>query len=272
MFGGGILDEEAPPTAGARARPCIVSRNAHPIPNVRVRAGWSGRKGLPVLARRHHAPTAFGAIALSLAAATGLALSSSAAPAQNLLESLFGGLRATPAPAPPADPPGAGNTKPGSAVETDPRVAERSAGPSVAYCVRLCDGRYFPIQSHAGAMPADMCKLFCPASKTKVFSGSQIDRAEANDGIRYVDSANAFVYRKRFVANCTCNGRDAFGLAAIDVKTDPTLRAGDMIATGNGLRSHQGYQGSRRVGAAVDAPALNTASTTGALQRAKLDR
>jgi hypothetical protein len=227
---------------------------------------------MPVLARRHRTRAAFGAIALSLAAATGLALSSSAAPAQNLLESLFGGQRATPAPAPPADAPGLGNTKPGSAAETEPRVAERSAGPSVAYCVRLCDGRYFPIQSHAGAMPADMCKLFCPASKTKVFSGSQIDHAVASDGVRYADSPNAFLYRKRIVASCTCNGRDAFGLAAIDVKTDPTLRAGDMIATGNGVRSYQGYQASRRVGVAVEAPALNSPSTTGTLHRAKLDR
>ena len=46
--------------------------------------------------------------AIALAAATGLALTSSAAPAQNLLESLFGGQRATPAPAPPADAPGRG--------------------------------------------------------------------------------------------------------------------------------------------------------------------
>jgi hypothetical protein len=201
---------------------------------------------LPVLAPRHRTPSAFGAIALSIAAATGLALTSSAAPAQNLFESLFGGQRPAPAAPAPADPAGQAHANSPAAAETEPRIAERPAGPSVAYSVRLCDGRYFPIQSHAGAMPADMCKLFCPASKTKVFSGSQIDHAVASDGIRYADSPNAFVYRKHFVANCTCNGRDGFGLAAIDVKTDPTLRAGDMIATGNGLRPYQGSEASRR--------------------------
>jgi hypothetical protein len=225
-----------------------------------------------VIARCHRTPLGYGAIALSLAAMTGLSLSSSAASAQTLLESLFGGQHATPAPAPPADVPGPSNAGSGSATETEPRIVERSAGPSVAYCVRLCDGRYFPIQSHAGAAPAEMCRLFCPASKTKLFSGSMIDHAVASDGIRYAEIANAFVYRKRIVANCTCNGRDAFGLAAIDVKTDPTLRAGDMIATGNGVRPYQGADGSRRVGLAADAPALSAATSTGTIHRAQIDR
>jgi CubicO group peptidase (beta-lactamase class C family) len=189
---------------------------------------------LPVLAWCHRASAVFGAIALSQVAAISLLLLASPADAQNLLESLFGGQRATPAPA--AESPTAGRAITGSTTVTDPRTPERPAGPSLAYCVRQCDGRYFPIQNHAGATPADMCRLFCPASKTKLFTGSVIDQAVASDGVRYADSANAYLYRKRIVANCTCNGRDAFGLAAIDVRTDPTLRAGDMIATGNGLR------------------------------------
>ena len=46
---------------------------------------------------------------------------------------------------------------------------------------------------------------------------------------------NAFVYRKQLVSGCTCNGRDAFGLAPMDAKTDPTLRPGDIVATKSGL-------------------------------------
>jgi hypothetical protein len=40
------------------------------------------------------------------------------------------------------------------------------------------------------------------------------------------------------VDNCSCNGKDAFGLAPIDVNSDPTLRNGDIVATGAGLMSY----------------------------------
>ena len=41
--------------------------------------------------------------------------------------------------------------------------------------MRLCDGRYFPIQRHAGLSPAQACSSFCPASATKIYSGSTIE-------------------------------------------------------------------------------------------------
>ncbi len=62
-----------------------------------------------------------------------------------------------------------------------------------------------------------------------------IDHAVASDGSRYADLDTAFLYRKQLVAGCTCNGRDRFGLAHIDVNTDPTLRPGDIVATKTGL-------------------------------------
>ena len=68
-----------------------------------------------------------------------------------------------------------------------------------------------------------------------MFSGSEIRAAVANDGSRYTDLANAFVFRERLVANCTCNGKDAFGLAPLNVTADPTLRPGDMVTTEKGL-------------------------------------
>ena len=98
-------------------------------------------------------------------------------------------------------------------------------GARVAYCVRLCDGRYFPIQRSANANPAQLCSALCPATKTQVFNGSQIDHAYASGGQRYADLDNAFVYRQRVVENCSCNGKDSFGLARIDVAADPGGRA-----------------------------------------------
>ena len=93
--------------------------------------------------------------------------------------------------------------------------ADYSGGPTsggghgAAYCVRTCDGRYFPLQRNAGASPAELCKSFCPAAKTMVFSGSKIDHAVGPDGTRYADLDNAFAYRDKVVDNCTCNGKDA---------------------------------------------------------------
>jgi hypothetical protein len=117
----------------------------------------------------------------------------------------------------------------------DRRMSGDVGGPATAFCVRTCDGRFFPIQRHVRASTAEMCKSFCPASQTMVFHGSRIDHAVGPRGIRYSNLENAFVYRKRRVDNCTCNGRDAFGLVRIDVKEDPTLHPGDIVAMRNGL-------------------------------------
>jgi Protein of unknown function (DUF2865) len=111
-------------------------------------------------------------------------------------------------------------------------VASGGSGP--AFCVRSCDGRYFPL-SRGNATPVQMCQAFCPASVTKVFFGSTIDSASSSNGERYADSENAYAYRKALRADCTCNGRDAAGLAPIDLTLDTSLRPGDVIATTSGL-------------------------------------
>ena len=115
-----------------------------------------------------------------------------------------------------------------------------NSGPSRAFCVRTCDGHYFPVNASAGMTAADSCRSFCPASETKLFGGSNIDTATANDGGRYTDLPNAFLYRKAMVASCTCNGKNAFGLARLDATNDPTLRQGDIVATQTGLVAYTG--------------------------------
>ena len=118
-----------------------------------------------------------------------------------------------------------------------PAPSSGGGGRAVAYCVRLCDGRYFPIQRHANASPAQLCSAFCPAARTQVFNGSQIDHAYAGGGQRYADLENAFVYRQRIVEGCSCNGKNSFGLARIDVASDPTLRPGDIVSSGDNVKA-----------------------------------
>jgi hypothetical protein len=122
----------------------------------------------------------------------------------------------------------------------EPSAPRGESGPRVAFCVRSCDGRYFPVQAHPGFSAAQMCNSFCPASETRLYSGGTIDNAVGSDGKRYSDLSTAFLYRQRVVDGCTCNGRDGFGLASINVDSDPTLRPGDVVATKQGLVSVSG--------------------------------
>jgi hypothetical protein len=162
------------------------------------------------------------------------------AAAEGLFDFLFGGAKQQQQKAPPqanffADPFGQ-NQQP--APPPQPRVA--GSGP--AFCVRSCDGRYFPLTLRGGATPAQMCQAFCPASATKVFFGSTIDGASSANGERYADSDNAFSFRKALHADCTCNGRDPAGLAPIDLTLDTSLRPGDVIATATGLVAYSGVK------------------------------
>jgi hypothetical protein len=109
------------------------------------------------------------------------------------------------------------------------------SGGDQAYCVRTCDGRYFPISASDSQSRAASCNSFCPASETKVVYGSSIDSATTEKGKPYSELPNAFRYRSELVAGCTCNGKDQLGLAPIKIEDDPTLRKGDIVAGANGL-------------------------------------
>ena len=164
--------------------------------------------------------------------------------AEGLFDMFFGGIQKQQArQAPPqanffADP--FGNHQPQAQPAPAARVAG-SGGSGPAFCVRSCDGKYFPLTTRGNATPVQMCQAFCPASATKVFYGSNIDSASAN-GERYADSENAFAYRKALRADCTCNGRSPTGLAPVDLALDNSLRSGDVVATTDGLVAYTGVR------------------------------
>ena len=187
--------------------------------------------------QRRHRGVSFAAIVLAGALGFALGLAPREASAEGLFDLFFGGLQKQQQhQAPPqanffADP----SQQPAA----PPRPVASSGGP--AFCVRSCDGKYFPL-TRGNASPVQMCQAFCPASPTKVFFGSNIDNATAISGERYADSENAFAYRKALRADCTCNGRDAAGLAPVDLTLDASLRAGDVIATTDGLVAYSGIK------------------------------
>ncbi len=179
--------------------------------------------------------------------------------AQGLFEMFFGGAQKQQArPAAPqasffADPFGSNQPPP------QPAPVQRMAGSGPAFCVRSCDGKYFPLTIRGAASPVQTCQAFCPASATKVFYGSHIEGATSGNGERYADSENAFAYRKALRADCTCNGRNPSGLAPVDLTLDTSLRSGDIVATTDGLVAYTGV----RLGAGQTAEFTPVASYPG---------
>jgi hypothetical protein len=172
------------------------------------------------------------------------------AKAEDFLSALLGafGVHRPQAPMMPLPYVGEGNM---GAPESDvPRRIYSYGGGSQAYCVRTCDGRYFPISSAGNQSRAASCGGLCPASETKVVYGGNIDNAVTESGKPYSELPNAFRYRTELVAGCTCNGKDPAGLATVKIEDDPTLRRGDIVAGAAGLMV--AGRGADRRGASLD--------------------
>jgi uncharacterized protein DUF2865 len=175
-------------------------------------------------------------IALGTAIALCASLAAPVAHAEDFLSALFGAFGAhKPEALPPVSLPFASE---GDSVtpqrDSRPRATYSSSG-GQAYCVRTCDGRYFPISASDNQSRAASCNSFCPASETKVVYGSNIDNAVTERGKPYSELPNAFRYRNELVEGCTCNGKDQIGLAPVKIENDPTLRRGDIVARADGL-------------------------------------
>jgi hypothetical protein len=153
-----------------------------------------------------------------------------AAQARDFFSSFFGALSGRPSPPPQ---PSFGN--PGDPFSPQASAPAPSGGRSTSYCVRTCDGRYFPIFASSEQSRVAACSSLCPASETKVYYGSSIDGARSENGKPYSSLPNAFKYREQLVSGCTCDGKDTVGLASVDIKDDKTLRSGDIVAGEGGL-------------------------------------
>lgn len=87
-------------------------------------------------------------------------------------------------------------------------------GGNTAYCVRTCDGFYFPI-NHSGAQGVDRydtaCQTSCPGAETEVYfmkRGGDIKWSSSARGEGYMRLPNALKYRKERDPACTCKNQD----------------------------------------------------------------
>lgn len=79
-------------------------------------------------------------------------------------------------------------------------------------CVRTCDGFYFPVSfsTHKYGFARDeaICRSMCPATETSLYvhrnPGETIKNLVSLEGTPYRKMPNAFLFRTRFVENCSC--------------------------------------------------------------------
>lgn len=178
-------------------------------------------------------------------------------PAQDFFSALFGGFASHSNSAPDTTErarititPGGRDAGSGSGRQGGRNTEQSySGGGTYAFCVRTCDGRYFPLQGrpYGAGDPnaAAQCAAFCPAATTEVFVSASsergIEEASNKNGKAYTSLPTAFAFRERIVEGCSCraDGKVA-GIGRINVMNDPTLKRGDIVMTADGARIFTG--------------------------------
>ena len=118
---------------------------------------------------------------------------------------------------------------------------ERAIKATTGYCVRACDGYFFPLNKSRNATREQSCKLTCPSAPMAYYSGIQIDRARNEKGESYASLPTAFRFRDTAVQNCECNSLDATEEDMVrSSRSDPTLRPGDVVVAVNGPILYRG--------------------------------
>ena len=129
---------------------------------------------------------------------------------------------------------------------SEPKATKRVAAPvsTGAFCVRLCDGFYFPAISPRGGDAA--CAVQCPDAPTALYTkrpgSDRIEDAVSMLGAKYSDLASAGRHLDSVDNTCTCRRARSDG-AMPRVMEDSTLRKGDIVMTTNGLVVYEGSKG-----------------------------
>lgn len=116
-----------------------------------------------------------------------------------------------------------------------------------SYCVRTCDGFYFPVGNpDSGDVMAHQasCDRACPGSDTDLYvatAGSAgIADAVNRKGLRYDALPTAFNHYTQLDSACTCSATS--NRRNYSVMNDFTLRKGDLIMSAKGLMEFQGAE------------------------------
>jgi len=119
--------------------------------------------------------------------------------------------------------------------------AETDSMSGGGYCVRACDGYYFPLIKSSQISGQRSCELACPSARVQLYEGSSIEEARNAKGERYSALRAAFSFRDKFTAGCSCNDPAASHDYFLRLsRKDPTLRAGDVVVGQKGAFFYSG--------------------------------
>ncbi|HEY8161216.1 MAG: DUF2865 domain-containing protein [Methylocystis sp.] len=115
----------------------------------------------------------------------------------------------------------------GSSFSTEP-----AAG---GFCVRTCDGYFFPLIKSTRATRQQSCELACPSAPMEIYDGGTIETARNAKGQRYSALPVAFAFRDRANSSCVCNDpRTSQAFFEKTARNDPTLQSGDILVEEKG--------------------------------------
>ena len=129
-----------------------------------------------------------------------------------------------------------------------PLYVDASGLPRRSYCVRLCDGYYFPVAPVKSDSDLNghesLCAGICPGAPTRLFvmpgGTERIEEATSRDGHKYSALPVAFRHTGTTDNTCTCRPDNIAHTKIVSVLKDFTLRQGDMVMSGKGLRVFRG--------------------------------
>jgi hypothetical protein len=105
------------------------------------------------------------------------------------------------------------------------------------YCVRTCDGYYFPLPSRGTpAHDTEACQAACPGAAMEVYGlgrGAGIEDAISHKGKLYSSLPTSLSYRTQLAQACSCKLERKSGFAAL--LKDKTLVPGDIVVTEKGV-------------------------------------
>lgn len=183
----------------------------------------------------------------ALAVMIALLLAASPSAAEGLFDFLFG-----PDPAPVA--PRTAPPRPSAPARRARAVGELryarppAAGASFAtepaaggFCVRLCDGYFFPLIKSTRATRQQSCQLACPSAPMDIYDGATIETARNHKGQRYTALPHAFAFRESASQACACNDPQTAQTQAEEAgRDDPTLQSGDVLVETGGAFVYSG--------------------------------
>jgi Protein of unknown function (DUF2865) len=110
---------------------------------------------------------------------------------------------------------------------------ETSSG--AEFCVRTCDGYYFPLIESERMTKQQSCEYACPTAPMGIYEGSTIETARNLAGGKYLSLPTAFSFRDKTTQKCSCNApehKQSFSMRVLGA--DPSLRTGDIVFADHG--------------------------------------